>query len=103
MRDVMVDNPLVPMIACVLYGLFIVGGRSFMADRKAWCWRTTLALWNLGLSVFSFCGLMRVAPQLLHNLVTYSLRDNLCNDPETMYGSGSTGMWVQMFVLSKFP
>lgn len=74
-----------------------------MADKKPWSWRRTLALWNLSLSVFSIMGMLRVAPHLFHNLRTYSLRDNLCNDPESMYGSGTTGLWVQMFVLSKFP
>ena len=28
---------------------------------------------------------------------------NLCLDPRSMYGSGSTGLWVQLFILSKLP
>jgi hypothetical protein len=62
-----------------------------------------MALWNLGLSVFSFIGLLRTAPQLLHNLLNYSITENLCFDAESHFGSGATGFWVQLFCLSKFP
>jgi elongation of very long chain fatty acids protein 6 len=48
-------------------------------------------------------GMLRMAPHLLHNLATMSWRDNLCTDPQMTYGSGSTGVWVQLFVISKFP
>ena len=61
------------------------------------------ALWNLGLSLFSWIGFFRTMPHLLHNLTHFSVRDNICRDPEAMFGSGSTGLWVQLFVLSKFP
>jgi hypothetical protein len=33
----------------------------------------------------------------------YSWKENFCMDPESSYGSGSTGLWVQLFILSKFP
>ena len=62
-----------------------------------------MAAWNLGLSLFSWMGMFRTLPQLLHNLTTMSIRDNLCLDPTETYGSGSTGLWVQLFILSKFP
>jgi elongation of very long chain fatty acids protein 6 len=74
-----------------------------MRNRQAWNWRNSMALWNLGLSLFSWIGMFRTAPQLGHNLMTMSLRDNFCLDPRSSYGSGSTGLWVQLFVLSKFP
>uniref|UniRef100_A0A7S1ZT57 Elongation of fatty acids protein n=1 Tax=Trieres chinensis TaxID=1514140 RepID=A0A7S1ZT57_TRICV len=93
----------VPIIACVLYGALIGLGKLYMRDRESWKWRRTLAMWNLGLSVFSWIGMARTLPQLVHNLWTMSLRDNLCTNPEITYGSGSTGLWVQLFVLSKFP
>ena len=140
-----------------------------MKDRPAWNLRGLMALWNLSLSVFSWVGMFRTLPQLLHNLYYSSLRDNLCLDREyfflslssdgswhsertwirihswschlmrcelgdfnnsypfhewyltpflfsdfdhylviriaarVTYGSGSSGLWVQLFVLSKFP
>lgn len=96
-------NPLCPIIACLLYGLFIVIGRKYFATREPLNWRIQLAAWNFSLSLFSFIGMARTAPQLFYNLSTISLRDNLCLDPQITYGSGSSGLWVQLFVLSKFP
>jgi elongation of very long chain fatty acids protein 6 len=84
-------------------GLMIVGQRFYFANRKPWDWRQTMALWNLSLSTFSAIGFIRTAPQLLHNLTNYTWRQNFCFDPESHYGSGSTGLWVQLFILSKFP
>lgn len=102
-RDWMQDHPFVPVIAVILYAVFIVCGRAYFERRDPLSARRALALWNLSLSVFSFCGLVRTLPHLLHNLTHMSLRDNVCNDPESQFGSGSTGFWVQIFCLSKFP
>jgi elongation of very long chain fatty acids protein 6 len=99
----MVANPWCPILAVALYGIFIGVGKHYFDNRLAWNWRNSMALWNLGLSVFSFIGLLRTAPQLLHNLRNYSITENLCFDPESHFGSGATGFWVQLFCLSKFP
>jgi elongation of very long chain fatty acids protein 6 len=94
---------MIPVAAVALYAVLIFGGQYAMRNKKAGQWRNTLAVWNLGLSVFSWIGMARTLPQLVHNLSTMSLRDNFCLDPRTSYGSGSTGLWVQLFILSKFP
>jgi hypothetical protein len=103
-RDMMRDNPWVPVAAILGYGLMILVGKTYFANRDAWSWRTALAAWNFGLSLFSLIGFCRVAPLLFHNLYHYSIPENLCFDPEQMYGSDRmVGTWVQLFVLSKFP
>mmetsp|Transcript_15605 Transcript_15605/g.36100 ORF Transcript_15605/g.36100 Transcript_15605/m.36100 type:complete len:294 (+) Transcript_15605:242-1123(+) len=103
-RDWMVANPWCPVVAIVGYGIMIGVGKLYFKDRDPWSWRRMLAVWNLGLSVFSFVGFCRVAPQLAHNLYYYKLSDNLCFDPEVAYGSDHmVGLWVQFFCLSKFP
>ncbi|KAL7530982.1 hypothetical protein ACHAXR_003787 [Thalassiosira sp. AJA248-18] len=99
----MQDRPMIPIVACILYGIFIILGRSYMAKNQPCSWRKILAAWNFSLSLFSWIGAFRTAPQLYYNLMTYPLRDNLCDDPASLYGSGSTGLWVQLFILSKFP
>ena len=101
--DWMSDHPSVPMMACTLYVVLIVLGQRIMKDREAFKWRKALAAWNLFLAVFSGMGTLRTLPQLLHNLSTMSLRDNMCSDPRATYGSGSSGLWVQLFILSKIP
>lgn len=96
-------NPTFPVIACALYLVLIFGGRAYMKNRQPCNVRKILAGWNLALSLFSWIGAFRTAPQLYFNLMGYPLRDNFCQDPEGIYGSGSTGLWVQLFVFSKFP
>ena len=96
-------NNAIPILAVITYGILCIVGRKMMAQKEAWKWRKYLALWNLLLSVFSWMGAFRTVPQLLTNLATMPLRDNLCFDPIKTFGSGSTGLWVQLFILSKFP
>lgn len=97
------QHPFFPLVVCLLYIVLIVFGRRYFTVRKAWNWRQTMAIWNLGLSSFSFLGLARTLPQLLHNYTHYTLGENFCVDPESHFGSGSTGLWVLLFTLSKFP
>jgi elongation of very long chain fatty acids protein 6 len=99
----MQQHPMVPVAACVIYMVMIGLGQLYFQNRSRWQWRYTLALWNLFLAAFSGLGMMRTLPQLIHNLTTLSIRDNLCLNPQATFGSGSTGLWVQLFVLSKFP
>ena len=99
----MMDTPWVPILAISLYCIGIVVGKAYFKDRDPWNWRRLMSVWNLGLSVFSAIGFLRVLPYTLHILTTNSLEQMLCTDPEHTYGSGSTGLWVQMFILSKFP
>lgn len=101
--DWMQRHPSVPIASVIAYAILIVVGKSAMKKNDAWKWRGILSFWNLGLSLFSFIGAFRTIPQLMHNLTYMSLRDNLCRDPEETYGTGSSGLWVQLFVLSKFP
>jgi hypothetical protein len=102
-RNWMTERPWVPIVACILYGIAIVLGKRYFATRERWNWRYTLAAWNLGLSVFSAVGVARTLPKLAYNFFHYSLQENFCFDPEAHFGCGSTGLWLQLFVLSKFP
>mmetsp|Transcript_23177 Transcript_23177/g.33856 ORF Transcript_23177/g.33856 Transcript_23177/m.33856 type:complete len:306 (-) Transcript_23177:306-1223(-) len=97
------EHPYVPIMACALYGFLIVFGKMYMKDKEPWQWRKPLAMWNFSLSLFSCIGMIRTLPHLLHDLSTLSIRDNLCQDPSVGYGTGSTGLWVQLFILSKVP
>lgn len=99
----MQQNTWVPVLACTLYVVGIVAGQAYFKNHDRWNWRYSMAAWNLFLAVFSFMGMVRTAPHLFHNLLSLSVRDNLCSDPRVTYGSGSTGLWTQFFVWSKFP
>jgi len=99
----MQEHPLIPIVTVIGYGVFCVWGQFAMKKRESWKCRKILAFWNLCLSIFSCIGALRTGPQLLHNLMTLSFRNNLCMEPQITYGSGSSGLWVQLFILSKFP
>lgn len=62
--------PALPLALCGIYGLMIVVGTKVMGSRPKHEWKTALACWNLLLSVFSFCGMVRTVPHLLHNVTT---------------------------------
>jgi len=93
--------PTLPLALVVVYLLMIIAVPRFMRDRKPYNLRTALALWNLSLSLFSFCGMVRTVPHLLYTISTKSFRDIICDDPEASYGGGAVGLWVTVFILSK--
>ena len=99
----MESHSFVPIVAIIVYCIAILAGKAYFANRERWHWRYTLAVWNFGLSSFSFIGMSRTLPHLLHMLGTLSLKETICCDPVRTYGGGSTGLWVQLFILSKFP
>jgi len=95
-------NIVYPLLAVTLYGISLPIGTKFMKNRKPWQWRNQLAAWNFFLFSFSTIGMLRTAPQVLHYLSKWSLKENMCNDITYIYGHGSNGMWYQLFTLSKF-
>jgi hypothetical protein len=99
----MAARPWLPIVAVVAYGALIVLGQRYFASRPAWNVRRFMAAWNALLSVFSFVGFVRVVPAFVHLWKTYSWMENFCIDPESHYASGSTGLWLQLFSLSKLP
>jgi len=95
--------PIAPLALCAAYVLMITVVPKIMKDRKAFNMKTSLALWNLTLSLFSFCGMVRTVPHLLHVIATRSFRDTICIHPESTYGEGACGLWVMLFIFSKVP
>lgn len=96
-------NSWVPVAAVTLYVLMITLGPKYFANKKPWNWRFTMALWNLGLSVFSMIGFSRVLPMLIKNWTHYSFEENFCTNPAQMFGNGASSLWMTLFVMSKIP
>jgi len=95
--------PWMPLAFITAYILMITVVPRIMKDRKPYQLKTALALWNLSLSLFSFCGMARTVPHLLHTIATKPFRDTICTDPESAYGEGAVGLWVMLFIFSKVP
>jgi len=95
--------PAVPLALCVLYLAAIFGGKHYMKDKQPAgdTNRNFLAAWNFLLSTFSFMGMARTVPHVMHNLFSKSLQENVCQEAADDWGSFSTGLWVQLFIYSK--
>jgi len=101
--DYMGENSWLPILSVIAYMAFCYYGQILMKDRKAFSLKMALAVWNLGLSAFSFIGVIRVAPHLAHLVYFRGMEGLICLEPGHEYGSGATGLWIQLFILSKFP
>lgn len=73
--------PVLPLALCGMYALMIIVGTKVMASRPKHEWKTALACWNLMLSIFSFCGMIRTVPHLLHNVATLPFKVGTPLDP----------------------
>ena len=65
--------------------------------KEAWKW------WNLGLSLFSFCGAMRTVPHLIKNIYSKGFEHTVCYPALPEYGNGACGLWTMLFIFSKVP
>jgi hypothetical protein len=72
-----------------------------MQNRKPFDLKGPLALWNLGLSVFSFMGAIRTVPHLLNNIYQNDFHYSICEVAPSSFGLGAAGMWTTLFIFSK--
>lgn len=101
--ELMQRNAYIPFVSIAAYFLAIWLGQRCMRDREPFQWKSQLALWNMSLSLFSMAGTCRLLPHLIYNMKVLSFRDIMCKHPRETFGIGSSGLWVQLFILSKFP
>jgi len=100
-RDFFERYSATPIVLSILYVIVIFGGREVMKSRKAFDLKKPLAMWNLFLSLFSFIGMLRIVPVLVHSLMTISYEDTVCRDPNPYYVNGASGLWIAFFCFSK--
>ena len=97
------DNYIIPICAITFYLLFCFGVKRLMEGHQPFSIRMPLAFWNMGLSLFSTCGMFRTVPLLLSRILTMSYEQTVCEPPITTWGTGPTGFWVMLFIYSKLP
>lgn len=93
----------VPIASLVIYLLFCYFGQKYLADKKPFDFRMTLAAWNFSLSLFSFIGMCRTVPFLIGEILSMTYQSTVCAKPSETYGNGPVGFWVALFILSKLP
>lgn len=97
------DTWYVPIALVTIYMIGIFGGKYLMKDKKPFGWKNALAAWNLFLSLFSACGMVRTVPHLLHMIATQPYDSTICTSAEQQFGEGACGLWVMLFIYSKIP
>ena len=86
----------------VLFYVFCVfAGQAWMKQRNAkFELRTPLFVWNAFLAAFSFWGVCRSLPELIHTMNHHGFMYSIC-DPT--YKRGITGLWFVVLFFFFFP
>ena len=63
----------------VVYIVLIFAGKHYMLNRPKLELRSTLALWNAFLAVFSIIGFLRMATEMYYTLSNYGFYHSICN------------------------
>lgn len=95
-----------PYAAIACYGAMVFWAkrrRLLDKSRRKGAPKVVLALWNAMLAAFSAVGAVRTVPHLYVNWLEEGFKSTVCTPPVVAtWGIGATGLWVQMFVYSKF-
>ncbi|XP_015722251.1 elongation of very long chain fatty acids protein 3 [Coturnix japonica] len=86
-------------IFSVAYVVLIFGIQYLMKDRRGYKLRTPLALWSLGLALFSAIGAYRTWKHMISILTTMGFKQSVCN--QVFYVDPVCKFWVYLFALSK--
>jgi hypothetical protein len=73
-----------------------------MKYRKPFELRALLFLWNLFLTVFSVISTVRLVPHVFYGIWLNDSSYFFCRNAMSAYGIGPTGLWVNLFIWSKF-
>lgn len=95
------EHMYIPVATAAAYVLLVTRGAHAPQHRRNV--RVPLAAWNLLLVVFSLCGTIRTFPRLASAWSVHGFMYTVCAEAEHWYLNGPTGVWVWLFVLSKFP
>ncbi|GAB64581.1 elongation of very long chain fatty acids protein 3 [Plasmodium cynomolgi strain B] len=90
-----------PLIV-LLYLLMCKYGPTRMKNRKEFDLRRLLILWNTLLALFNLIVVVKLTPVLLHITSNYTFTGLLIIPPIYTCAFGIPGLWVSLFVLSKF-
>jgi elongation of very long chain fatty acids protein 6 len=93
----------IPFMIVSVYLAFIYFGPLIMSNFLPFKLDVPLFFWNMSLSCFSFCGMVRTVPYLLDTLYTKGFVFSVCDDPTLTWFSGPTGFWCFAMLISKIP
>ncbi|CAH0493807.1 unnamed protein product [Peronospora farinosa] len=97
------DSLLMVVSLSAAYCFLCFAGRRIMRDLKPFNLKVALALWNLGLAMFSAIGAFRTVPFLINTMYRRGVYHSVCAPPTLHYGRGPVALWVLLFIFSKVP
>uniref|UniRef100_T1IU17 Elongation of very long chain fatty acids protein n=1 Tax=Strigamia maritima TaxID=126957 RepID=T1IU17_STRMM len=83
-----------------IYLILIYLGQRWMQTRPAYELRTTLAVWNWSLALFSIMGTSRILPQILNQVEEFGFEHTVCSP---IFGKDNLiiPFWSWCFIMSK--
>ncbi|EUD64737.1 hypothetical protein C922_04881 [Plasmodium inui San Antonio 1] len=90
-----------PLIV-LLYLLMCKYGPAGMKNRKEFDLRRVVFLWNVLLSFFNLIVVVKLTPVLIYAISKYTFTGLLIIPPIYTNAFGTSGLWVCLFILSKF-
>jgi len=97
------ENMWLPLVISATYVALCFIGIAILKDRKEFGFRKPLAYWNLICAIFSFFCAIRTVPQLALTLYDRGFYPTVCGDAWLEYGTGASGLWTFLFIVSKTP
>uniref|UniRef100_A0A8C9FCM2 Elongation of very long chain fatty acids protein n=1 Tax=Pavo cristatus TaxID=9049 RepID=A0A8C9FCM2_PAVCR len=93
------ENWCMSFLFAVAYVILIFGVQYLMRERRGYNLRMPLALWSLGLALFSAIGAHRTWKHLFSILTTVGFKQSVCN--QLFYVDPICKLWVYLFIMSK--
>ena len=81
--------------------MIVLGTKAMEYFSRPFDLKGILGAWNFALFLFSLVGSIRTLPYTCFLLSNFNLKDQICINPIN-FGDGSTGLWLLLFVLSKW-
>jgi len=97
------DHTEIPVFAISIYLIVVFWVPPLLRESEPFKLRNLFILWNIGLSVFSICGMLRTVPVMISALLNEGFHHTACTDPSKWYLNGPSGLWTTLFILSKIP
>lgn len=78
-----------------------VGNYWMLFRRRPFQIRPIVTVWNCVWMMVTGLGCLRLLPQVVHNFVHHTARDNVCGSSKSLWLSGTTGLWGAIWIYAK--
>lgn len=78
-----------------------IGNYCMLFRRRPFQIRQLVTVWNVVWMGVTGLGFLRLLPLVVHNWSHYSANDNVCAAPQSLWLSGTTGLWGVIWVYAK--